>query len=188
MTNSNASSVTMTVLAGYAEAQPSWLTKGQIHEFGEAVAAHLNYEPGADLGSIVSALGGRVRMEPTLLNDPARSGSLYVEGVSDFTIIVPSHTSMLRDRFTIAHELGHYYLHYLIPSQNGSLSQSRVVALRKGSNRIEWEANWFAAAFLMPAGQFRQYYLSQNRDIDAVAKLFHVSKRAVEVRAQDLAI
>jgi Zn-dependent peptidase ImmA (M78 family) len=127
-------------------------------------------------------------MENTLLSDPEQSGSLFVDGPNEFTIIVPSHTSLLRDRFTVAHELGHYYVHYVYPKHIGKLEADRVMALRKGSNRIEWEANWFAAAFLMPAAAFRASHTALGKDVARIAKQYNVSQRAVEIRVQDLGL
>lgn len=176
----------MIARAGYREVEPSWLTKPVIHGFAEDVSSSLNYKPEADLSALVESLGGRVRIENTLLEDPEQSGSLFVDGPADFTIIVPSHTSLLRDRFTVAHELGHYYVHYVYPKHIGSLSADRIMALRKGSNRIEWEANWFAAAFLMPSASFKASFMRNGSDVALTAREYNVSRRAVEVRAQDL--
>lgn len=173
---------------GYTDAKQCMLTKQQIFRIAEGLAAQLEFEPGDDIVAVVERLGGRVSVETTLLLDPERTGSLYVNAIDDFEIIVPSHTSSARDRFTIAHELGHYFLHYVRPSQRGELENERVVALRKGSNRIEWEANWFAAAFLMPAERFAAAMEQHGNSHAAVARQFDVSERAVEVRAQDLGL
>ena len=75
------------------------------------------------------------------------SGAIYVHGRGDFDIVLPQFTSPLRDRFTIGHELGHYFLH----SRQG---ERPLVAYRQGSGRLEWEANWFAAGLLMPKDEF----------------------------------
>ena len=173
---------------GYVPAKPSGLTKGQIFALAEQVASQLNFGPASDIHEAVRRLGGRVSVETTLLDDPEHSGSLYVNALHNFEIIVPSHTSIVRDRFTIAHELGHYCLHYVLPRNRGELQAERVVALRKGSNRIEWEANWFAAAFLMPAAKFRNAMRRLNNNLSAVAREFDVSERAVEVRAEDIGV
>lgn len=176
----------MATKPGYAQAEPSWLPKESIHRVAESISDQIGYKPGDDLPALVKQIGGRVKVETTLLQDPEHTGSLYVNGMNDFEIIVPSHTSLLRDRFTIAHELGHYYLHYVWPHQSGKSTPAKVVALRKGSNRIEWEANWFAAGFLMPSGDFRSAVRKTGRNVAAIARQFDVSQRAVEVRIEDL--
>lgn len=178
----------MAIRPGYAPAEPSWLSKPQVHAVGEGIASQLGYRPGDDLNKIVEQAGGEVTLQGTLLDDPEQSGSLYVDGIDDFDIIVPSHTSLVRDRFTLAHELGHYYLHYVWPKQVGKHIPERVYALRKGSNRIEWEANWFAAAFLMPKAIFRTAFREANGNVRELADRFLVSTKAVEVRIQDLGL
>lgn len=169
----------------YTQAQPSYLTKGQIWSLAESVATQLGFEPGDDVGALVSRLGGKVQVEDTLTEDPEKSGSLYVDAPDRFRIIVPAHTSRLRDRFTIAHELGHYVVHYLWRRQQNGGQLEPMVALRKGSERIEWEANWFAAAFLMPRSKFEKAFKKQG-NISAIANIFGVSPQAAEVRAKQL--
>ncbi|MCL2716120.1 MAG: ImmA/IrrE family metallo-endopeptidase [Alphaproteobacteria bacterium] len=50
----------------------------------------------------------------------------------------------------------------------------------------EWEANWFAAAFLMPRERFMRAYLAS--EIEDVAKLFAVSVHAASLRAKSLSL
>lgn len=178
----------MSTRPGYERAKPSGLSKAQIFQIAEGISRRLGYRPGEDIHAIVRELGGRVSVETTLLEDPEHTGSLYVNAPGDFEIIVPSHTSLVRDRFTIAHELGHYYLHYLLARQRGWFTDEKVVALRRGSNRIEWEANWFAAGFLMPADDYEAIHAEARCDLYRVAQEFDVSIRAAEVRASDLGI
>lgn len=167
----------------YPQAQASNLSKPQVYSIAEAFSKQVGYTPGVSLVDIIKRLGGKVVVEDTLLTDPARSGSLVVEAPDDFTIILPAHTASTRDKFTLAHELGHYVLHYLWAGQNG-----RMMALRRGSDRIEWEANWFAAAFLMPTADFQTMHAKHNGNIHAVADEFGVSTSAAEIRARLLGL
>lgn len=169
----------------YTAASPSNLTKGQVHEIAESFAQQFGYVAGGDIHAFVGRIGGKVMVADTLLTDPARSGSLYVEAPEDFRVVLPAHTGPSRDRFTIAHELGHYVLHYLWdPAKAGG----RMMATRRGSDRIEWEANWFAAAFLMPADEFRKEYTRLAGDIELLARQFGVSPSAADVRAKALGL
>lgn len=173
----------------YVAATPSNLTKRQVFALGESVAKQLKYQPGDDLRSLMESVGGSVRVEDTLTVDPGRSGSLYVDSPEKFSIIVPAHTSPRRDQFTIAHEFGHFILHYILPRQSGkSPVIDRMIAYRRGSERVEWEANWFAAAFLMPADKFRAEYAEHDGDISLVANTFGVSEDAAEIRAKQLSL
>lgn len=168
----------------YEPASPTNLSKAQIFAFAESIAKKLGFQPGSNIEEIVTRLGGRVRVEDTLTEDPERSGSLFVKDPKDFTIIVPAHTSSLRDRFTIAHELGHFMLHYMWRRHNGFRIDGPMMVLRKGSDRIEWEANWFAGAFLMPKDGFSAAYRAAGGHIGTVASKFMVSPSAAEVRAR----
>jgi len=175
-------------LAGYAQAEPTNLSKAQIFSVAESIAKQLSFGPGHNVKELVLQLGGTVKIEDTLTEDPAISGSLYVESPTKFTIVIPCHTGNLRDRFTIAHELGHFILHYMWRRQSGVEIDGPMMALMKGSDRIEWEANWFAAAFLMPSADFRDVYNRHAGKLPAVASYFDVSVPAAEVRARQLGL
>lgn len=171
--------------AGYAEASPTLLPKGQVYKLAESIAQQLDFKPGDDIHQLMENIGGTVRIEDTLMEDPEKSGSLFVDGPSDFTIIVPAHTSQVRDRFTIAHEFGHFILHYVWARKNQGAQFERMMALRKGSDRVEWEANWFASGFLMPETAFKEAFRRLG-GVDGVAKEFEVSRSAAEIRAKQL--
>lgn len=172
----------------YTQAVESRLSKPQIYAFAESIATQLGFSGGDDIHALVRRMGGKVEIADTLLSDPEQTGSLYVEEPSNFLIVVPSHTSPERDRFTIAHELGHYVLHYLWAKKNNPDLPKRVVAYRKGSDRIEWEANWFAAAFLMPKQAFHEVFKDCDGDLASIARHFRVSTSAAEIRARGLGL
>lgn len=50
-----------------------------------------------------------------------------------------------RSNFTVAHEMGHYFLHYLL-----GVTMPRKTGVKKMYTDPEWQANQFAAEFLMP--------------------------------------
>lgn len=175
-------------MSKYHAAQPSQLSKPAVQKLAESVAAKLGYEPGGKLRQIIERVGGSIEIEDTLLTDPEQTGSLFVDAPNKFRIIVPAHTSPERDRFTIAHEFGHFILHYVWKREKDPDYPKKVFALRKGSKRIEWEANWFAAAFLMPEAAFREAHERHEDDYWAIAEKFRVSPKAAEVRAEDLGL
>jgi len=102
--------------------QESTLSYDAIRRYAELVGNHYAiYEDNrADLEKLLSALGGRSEMASY-----GSAESLRVEDDGSFTIFVPPYTSSRRDRFTIAHELGHYFLHYLYPERTGVASFNR---------------------------------------------------------------
>jgi Zn-dependent peptidase ImmA (M78 family) len=174
------------LMLGYEPARPTFLPKNQIQALAESANKRVSSVSEFELFSVVEAMGGRIAVEDTLLTDPKRAGSLFVDGERDFRIIVPSHTSPERDQFTIAHEFGHYILHYLWQRRQNPTYPEKVFALRRGSDRIEWEANWFAAAFLMPAIEFKAAHKKYRGDLRAIAEYFFVSFKAAEIRGRDL--
>jgi len=153
---------------------PSNQRKAAVESYAEQVAKFFDFGIGEDLKQLVDAIGGRIHIDE--LPDEDESGSIFIHDEFDFDIVLPDYTSPLRDRFTISHELGHYFLH----SKQGEVS---LVAYRRGSGRCEWEANWFAAALLMPRKRFKREY-KRNADTVHLASVFQVSRDAAEVRKQ----
>ena len=76
-----------------------------------------------------------------------------------------------RDRFTAAHELGHYLMHLDVP-----VTYHRTIGRKRLPPEIDSEsqANLFAAAILMPEKKLRKC-----RTLNEAAAKFGVSRRAV---------
>lgn len=147
-----------------------------------SIAKQLGFSPGGELETVVKKLGGRIEFlawEDWLTHS---HDTITIDGPREFTIRLMWSDGPLRHRFTIAHELGHYFLH----SQQGKLP---MVAGRDGTNRrVEWEANWFAAAFLMPEPAFRAGADMYGRNPLRLAGQFLVSVEAAKVRLQTLGL
>ncbi|KYK49921.1 hypothetical protein A1D31_39435 [Bradyrhizobium liaoningense] len=172
----------------YSSPSPCGLTKAVVDKFASDLADHLGYRPGDELSEIVAKLGGRILSQNILdFGKFSSSGSIRIEREGSFEILLASHTGRLRDRFTIAHELGHYFLHFVYARRNGAQIE-RMEALRYGSGQVEWEANWFAAGFLMPATPFREAHASLSGSITRIADRFGVSSEAANIRAQYLGL
>lgn len=166
--------------ANIIKTDPVGLSNQDIQKYAEMVGDHhkiYNAEGRADVDSLMSALGGRC--------DYARNNeSLHIRQKGDFTIYLPLFTSERRDRFTKAHELGHYFLHYLYKRSE----ESDVHFGRGGRDRAETEANVFASALLMPSKLFEEAYRELNGDTVALASRFDVSPAAAEVRVRVLGL
>lgn len=171
----------------HVKAEACRLPKASIQGLAEQFAEQLGFQPGGDLEPVLAALGGRLAYKDFWDIDSTDSGSIRVDGPADFEIFVSNATSGARDRFTIAHEIGHYVLHYLYPRTQGKAIE-KMYATRYGSDREEWEANWFAASFLMPREAFVARMSACGQDLDCVASHFGVSRKAAEVRARSLAL
>lgn len=116
-----------------------------------------------------------------------------------FLVVVKSEDKEERKRFTKAHELGHVIIHmgYLIQEDwdktNQDIFDDRAFMARYGASTIEYEANEFAAALLMPEGVFRREIVNQTNDdglcdLHAVARIFHVSYESALNRGKFLKI
>ena len=93
--------------------------------------------------------------------------------------------------FSLAHELGHLFLHLL--KEDGRLHQSAVMERNMQSSESELAANEFAAAFLMPEEDFiMQCEECKNENdmvnVTKVANYFNVSAQAATVRGSVLGL
>lgn len=61
-------------------------------------------------------------------------------------------------------------------------------AARYGQNKAETEANWFAASFLMPEEEFRNYYEEVSGNLLLLSEKFKVSQQAATVMAGHLGL
>jgi Zn-dependent peptidase ImmA (M78 family) len=143
--------------------------------------------------AIVSKLGVTLVVE-TL--DPNISGLLFRQGEARAIGVNTTH-SPVRQRFTLAHELGHLRLH---PGKDLFLDHVRlnlrdnVASL--GTDREEREANAFAAALLMPSTEVTTEVrrvldrggTTDNRLVANLAQLFDVSEQAMEFRLVNLGL
>lgn len=103
-----------------------------------------------------------------------------------FTIYVSSSDSPRRQNFTIAHELGHLYLHFLKWNDDSSRRTSFMRLSYAMGGLIEREANMFAGALLMPKSEYERVYIEYEGDLVEIANIFDVSVSAAEVRASVL--
>lgn len=102
---------------------------------------------------------------------------------SAYTILVNEDDSDVRARFTIAHELGHYFLH-----MKGNQKEI-VTSFRRDRSPKETSANKFAAELLMPREMVRREYAKMVIPVsDSLAKKFEVSKSAMRVRLDSLGL
>ncbi len=115
------------------------------------------------------------------------AGMLLVDDHSSI-IVVNSHHHELRQRFTLAHELGHFLLH----RRSGDAIFHRDEKSAQGTNRAEMDANAFAAELLMPSEEVRKRASELNVDIlfnnpvSDLAREFEVSSQAMGIRLQQL--
>jgi Zn-dependent peptidase ImmA (M78 family) len=103
-----------------------------------------------------------------------------------------------RQRFTIAHELGHYLLHqgelvHLDSDRGAFMLNLRDSVSSKGEDNDEREANLFAAELLMPAKFLKQDLAGKDLDLlgggevlQKLARKYKVSTEALTFRLANL--
>ena len=128
------------------------------------------------------------------------SGFLYREPKTGKVVLgVNSNHAPVRQRFTLAHELGHLLLHSSQPVHVDGKGMGFQVHLRnelsgEGTKRSEVEANLFAAELLMPrdmlrlelAGVQTLMTLDDEGLIAELAEKYEVSQMALSIRLSQL--
>jgi Zn-dependent peptidase ImmA (M78 family) len=124
------------------------------------------------------------------------SGLLLREPGEAPIIGVNAGNAEVRQRFTVAHELGHLILHKgkRLVLDRAVRVNFRDAASSLATDREEMEANAFAAGLLMPTDALRDElhrivqgrYRSDTALVDALAKRCHVSRSAMEFRLINL--
>lgn len=114
----------------------------------ELLLANKVKKPPVAVESIARSNDLEIRLQPL---DSNLSGFLYRHG-SRTLIGANSRQARVRQRFTIAHELGHYFLHEPEPLHFDRASYFRLRSdlASQGIDAGEIEANLFAAELLMP--------------------------------------
>ncbi len=114
------------------------------------------------------------------------SGAIrYNENSKKFEIMINENNSLRRKRFTIAHELGHYFLHKQF-LKDGSMHID--VLYRNSENKLdEQKIDYFAGALLMNRILLEKF--SQETDsVTELAEIFDVSESAMIVRLSILGL
>ncbi len=152
--------------------------------------------PPVKVDKIAEKLKAKLTFEPFEGEDDI-SGILFRDGKQTVIGINSSHSNV-RQRFTIAHEIGHLVLH------DGELFIDQAVRVnfrdkRSGQaiNLQEIEANKFAAELLMPDAMIRDQIAkrivkkkiaTESSLISELARIFEVSEQAMGFRLFNLGI
>ena len=95
-----------------------------------------------------------------------------------------------RTRFTIAHELGHYFLeNHRIGLVKGHLKPHPSKNNEDSHSKIEKEADYFASCLLMPEERIKKDVFKKKFDfslIEFISQQYNVSKTAAAIRLADI--
>ncbi len=167
--------------------------RSEINRFADAVRVAIGLPgPPFDMEAAVSALGGT--LESVTAFDALFEEEASVRRAGDSFEVRVAPAPDTRKRFSIAHELGHLFLHmgFKVDPQKWAASSEYDVMNRYGTSEEEYEAHEFAGAFLMPEREFREV-AKQNQsggdfDTEAIAAHFGVSVHAATTRGRWLGL
>lgn len=164
----------------------------KINELAEEIRKLLKIKgPISDMDYVVKSLGGEIEVVEALDG----FADAKIARVNDsFKITICDWQSQARRRFSIAHELGHLFLHMGFGIDRNMWEENKNNEyFRKCGGEIEYQAHEFAAAFLMPQDLFREvmhknYNKDGTYDMNKVAEYFDVSVEAAINRGRWLNI
>lgn len=142
---------------------------------------------------IAKSRGIAVRFSP--LDQELSGMALIKDGVSVIGVNALHHPN--RQRFTMAHELGHHVMHRELIDGTVHIDKGFMLwrdnVAAQGTDLVEMQANAFASELLMPKQFISQIEGIENLDIDdeagmkALAKRFRVSVTALQNRLSSYA-
>lgn len=143
---------------------------------------------------IAEKLGAKVI--PSDPEDDDISGMIYHEDGNTIIAVNKTH-SPTRQRFTIAHEIGHLILHselihrvHVDKGKNFRQKLYRDGRSKIGEDILEIEANRFAAELLMPSfllkKDVKNFYIDFNEEPSEIAELYNVSPQAMSIKLMEL--
>ncbi|MDR3570287.1 MAG: ImmA/IrrE family metallo-endopeptidase [Syntrophobacteraceae bacterium] len=166
--------------------------RNRIQQLANAVRGACKLTTPVDVNVAIERLGGTL----VEMSNPEYEAQIEKNSDGGFTITIAIEPHPNRKRFSIAHEIGHLFIHmgYLVDDEKWEQVGTFVDSVyhRFGHNLEEHEAHEFAASFLMPEGEFLDVTSRQYKDgyysIDSIAEYFKVSIDAAKTRGRWLGI
>ena len=148
-----------------------------------------------DVSAIAEQLGAEIRYRRF---DDDISGLLVRDADSKVIGVHVDH-SKTRQRFTIAHEIGHLVMHkgddrVIVEHLRITKVNWRDNVSAQATDREEIEANQFAAALLMPSDELQEYvrivapHGANEGHVQTLARKFNVSAQSMRFRLLNLAL
>ena len=136
--------------------------------------------PPVDINNILQHLG--INLLPYAF--PEKVSAILLKENNMFVVGVNDKHHPNRQRFSIAHEIGHYLLgHYRdVFVDTTEIAEGRFDILDTIQNKVqEQEANYFAGELLIPTDMIKKDFV-RIHNVEEIAKLYKVSKEALWVR------
>ena len=166
----------------YKRPKPCGASAEEISIFAEKIANYYNVQPGNDLEPVVlKQLNGEITYLP-FTKTSTKQASIIVEKGGKFIIQLSPFLFPLQRRISIAHELGHFFLH----SRYGEVAIKAYHNAEQRNELVEEEAYEFACGFLMPQEEFYKIAKDSNNDSIKVATYFMVPEPVARQRLINL--
>lgn len=159
-----------------------------------APTADTNHPYALDIHHLTHLLGGTItttlHLEPgsitTRITHPRHDSKPDAGATFTFTTTLSKTDPPRLQRFRLAHELGHVYLHHLKQPPEHRQAEFCKHPYNPAEAKQCTQANKFAGALLMPAHMFRQAWDKTGGDLIKIADLFNVTVVTAEARHNHL--
>lgn len=158
---------------------------------------HISLPP-VQVRTVAEFLGLAVMMEPL---DEGMSGLLITPPTGKACVVINSLDPLNRQRFTIGHEIGHYYMRHQfeagshVHADRGHFISYRGPRASAGIDPREIEANNFASTLLMPSKMLRRSVAEMtggkpllDEHVTELAVEYLVSEQAMTIRLTGLGL
>jgi len=166
------------------------LSRGQVEKRAmEVLKRHGLHSIPVD--PVVLANSEGIKVHNARFAEEGVSGMVAKRG-DDLTLLVNQNDPPYRKRFTIAHELGHHFLHLVsdgefVDTVRDLFRDTEHEKELSDEKRAEIQANQFAAALLMPRDLVEEAWAKDPSLLD-LARLFNVSEQAIGIRLNVLGL
>lgn len=153
----------------------------------EVLRNHWDWKVPVDLKRIAQSLNIRVEPLSQLEQQEGISGSAFIDENNRMVAKYSPNESTNRQRFTIAHELGHFLLNH-VTRENTRYRADRINSFSSRTfDPSEAEANEFAANVLMPKPAIEHFMNNTElSSVEELASAFQVSEAAMYYRLKNL--
>lgn len=187
-------------------------TNSEIHQIVDAVLAKYQKRGGSFKLFYDIFFGENIKYKEVNSQNPEFVGAL-TQGINGqkYIMVNANIDNIGRKNFTIAHELGHYFLKHKLMENYNYCSINDISEEGQHNDPIEREANYFASCFLMPEAKIKPAFsrLLENRSRkrykdfllinkstyniwkpirDELTKRYGVSEAALRYRLQQLKV
>lgn len=168
-----------------------------IRKIAEIIRKSLGLEVPISLETLqnsIEELGGKIEFSSDMGEE--KDAEIKREG-RDFVISINQNkfTTDERKKFTLAHELGHLYIHMNYANKeewDKTEDYQDLAYARLGYSEDEFDAHEFAGSFLMPEEEYKDQIKKHTHnglcDLKEIAKYFGVSLEAAKTRGKWLGV